>query len=35
MAAQKHWHRLNGHGILLKGIEGVRLVKGEIEKTAG
>ena len=32
--AQKHWRRLNGHGLLLKVIEGVPFVDGEIKDTA-
>ena len=32
--AQKHWRRLNGHVLLLKVIEGVPFVDGEIEDTA-
>ena len=32
--AQKHWRRLNGHVLLLKVIEGVPFVNGEIEDIA-
>ena len=32
--AQKHWRRLNGHVLLLKVVEGVPFVDGEIQDTA-
>jgi hypothetical protein len=34
LEAQKTWRRLNGHGLLTKGIEGVLFVDGEIKEFA-